>query len=46
MASVVALGSAPAYRKEVVVSSLWYVNGVYDPGMRPVLAVSGYLVAI
>ena len=46
MVSVVALGSATAYRNDVVVSSLWYTSGVYAPGMRPVLAVSGYVVAI
>ena len=46
MASVVAFGRAPAYRNDVVVSSLWYVSGVYAPGMSPVLAAFGYLVAI
>ena len=46
MASVVAFGRAPTYRNDVVVSSLWYVSGVYAPGMSPVLAASGYVVAI
>ena len=46
MASVVALGNAPAYRNDVVVNSLWYISGAYAPGMSPVLAASGYLVAI
>ena len=46
MASVVALGRAPAYRNDVVVSSLWYTSGVYAPGMSPVLDASGYMVAI
>ena len=46
MASVVALGSVPAYRNDVVVSSLWYTSGVHAPRMSPVLDASGYVVAI
>ena len=46
MASAVALGSAPAYRNDVVVNSLWYTSGEYAPGINPVLAASGCIAAI